>query len=126
MKRIIPILLTAALCCGVLSCNEKPKSYRFVKVANDGKEVVEKFVASNDTDALNQYFERMEKIIVENIDKAEEPFKAMFVISPDGDTLNTNKALIEEVMKNVPTVMPMPEATDVPISDAPAEEAPAK
>ena len=129
MKKIIPILLVAALCCGVLSCNEKPKSYKFVKVTADGKEEVEKFEAKSDTDALNLYFERMEKVIVANIEKQEEPFKAMFVISPDGDTLNTNKELLEAVMKNVPTLV-QPVANDAPEAlEAPApaaEETPAK
>ena len=125
MKRIIPILLTAALCCGVLSCNEKPKSYRFLKVMNDGKEVVENIQAVNDTDALNQYFERMEKVIIANLDKSEEPFKAMFVISPEGDTLNTNKELIEAVMKNVPKLTAPPEDKAEPVEAAPVEE-PAK
>ena len=38
MKKIVCALLLAVVCCGVFSCNEKPKSYRFVKVTNDGKE----------------------------------------------------------------------------------------
>ena len=126
MKRIIPILLIAALCCGVLSCNEKPKSYRFVKVTNDGKEEVENIQATNDTIALNMYFERMEKIIVANLGKSEEPFKAMYVISPDGDTLNTNEELIEAVMKNVPKLTAPPEDKAAPEEAAPAKEEPAK
>ena len=44
MKKIVYALLLAVVCCGVFSCNEKPKSYRFVKVTNDGKEEVEKVV----------------------------------------------------------------------------------
>ena len=76
MKKIVCALLLAVVCCGVFSCNEKPKSYRFVKVTNDGKEEVENIEAKNDTDALNLYFDRMEKIIVENIGKETQPFKS--------------------------------------------------
>ena len=50
----------------------------------------------------------MEKIIVENIGKETQPFKSMFVISPEGDTLNTNKELIEAISKNLPTVVSLP------------------
>ena len=108
MKKIVCALLLAVVCCGVFSCNEKPKSYRFVKVTNDGKEEVENIEAKNDTDALNLYFDRMEKIIVENIGKETQPFKSMCVISPEGDTLNTNKELIEAISKNLPTVVSLP------------------
>ena len=109
MKRIVYALLLAVVCCGVFSCNEKPKSYRFVKVTNDGKEEVENIEAKNDTDALNQYFDRMEKIIIENIGKETQPFASMYVISPNGDTLNTNKELIEAISKNLPTMVELPE-----------------
>ena len=116
MKKIISILMVAVVCCCVISCNEKPKSYRFVKIANDGKEEVENIEAKNDTDALKQYFDRMEKIIVANIGKQEEPFKAMFVVSPDGDTLNTNQQLLEAVAKTLPTMSA--KATVVPAKPA--------
>ena len=109
MKKIVSALLLAVVCCCVFSCNEKPKGYKFVKVAADGKEEVENLEAKNDTDALNLYFDRMEKIIVANIGKQEEPYKAMYVISPDGDTLNTNKELLEAVSKSLPTMVPLPE-----------------
>ena len=108
MKKIVSALLLAVMCCGVFSCNEKPKSYKFVKVTTDGKEEVENLDAKNDTDALNLYFNRMEKIIIANIEKQEEPFKAMYVISPDGDTLNTNKELLEAVTKSLPTMVALP------------------
>ena len=115
MRRYFFALILAAVCCGCLvSCNEKPIGYRFVKVLPDGKEEVEKIEAKNDTDALNQYFDRMEKIIVENIGKESEPFKAMYVISPSGDTLNTNKEMLEAVMKNLPTLVTMPEEKEKP------------
>ena len=109
MRKILSILAVAAVCCGcMISCNEKPKSYRFVKVALDGKEEIENISATNDTDALKLYFDRMEKIIVANIDKQEEPFKAMYVVSPSGDTLNTNKELLEAVMKTLPAMQDLP------------------
>ena len=38
MKKILFILMAAIVCCSVISCNEKPKQYKFVKVMNDGKE----------------------------------------------------------------------------------------
>ena len=126
MKKIISVLLLAVVCC-MFSCNEKPKSYKFVKVTNDGKEEVEKIEAKNDTDALKLYFDRMEKIIMANIGKQEEPFKAMYVISPDGDTLNTNAELLEAVAKTLPT---MSATSTQPVAEpvaAPAVEAkPAK
>ena len=94
MKKIVSILMVAVVCCCVISCNEKPKDYSFVKVPPDGKEEVEKFEAKNDTDALKVYFDRLEKIIVANIDKQEAPYQSMWIISPDGDTLNTNTELL--------------------------------
>ena len=104
MKKIIYALLLAVGCCGVFSCNEKPKSYRFVKVTADGKEEVENIEAKNDTDALNQYFSLLEKTIIANIDKAESPYEKMFVLSPDGDTLNTNEELLKAVSASLPIV----------------------
>lgn len=114
MKKIVSILLLAVVCCCVISCNEKPKSYRFVKVTTDGKEEVENIEANNDTAALKLYFDRMEKIIVANIGKEEEPYKSMFVISPDGDTLNTNKELLNAVAQTLPSMaVPAEPAADV-------------
>ena len=110
MKKIVYGLLLAVVCCGVFSCNEKPKSYKFVKVTTDGKEEVESIEAKNDTDALNLYFNKMEKVIMENIEKQEQPYQAMFVISPDGDTLNTDKELLDAISKSLPTMVEMPEA----------------
>ena len=102
MRKLIAIIAVVATCgCLLTGCNEKPKNYRFVKVMNDGQEQVENINATNDTDALKQYLNAMEKIILENIGKSADaqPFKAMFVISPDGDTLNTNNELLEAAMK---------------------------
>ena len=110
--------MLAAVCCGCLvSCNEKPRSYKFVKVAHDGNEQVEKFEASNDTAALKIYFDRMEKIIVDNINKQAEPFKAMYVISPDGDTLNINEELLNAVANTVNATVP----TAVPLKGKPMD-----
>ena len=53
---------------------------------------------------LKQYFDRLEKIIVANIDKPQEPFKAMYIISPDGDTLNINAELLEAVAQTLPSM----------------------
>lgn len=104
MKRFIVISLVAAVCCGCFtSCNEKPRHYRFVKVTTDGKEEVEDVDARDDTVALNMYLKRMEEILVNSIGKDKEsPFKAMFIISPDGDTLNTNEELLKKVVKATP------------------------
>ena len=83
----------------MISCNEKPKNYKFVKRTVDGTEQVEEFQAKNDTDALNIYIDRMAAVVVENFDNPEPKFEKMFVISPDGDTLNTNKELLDHVSK---------------------------
>ena len=127
MKKIVSILMAAVVCCCVISCNEKPKSYKFVKIVDDGKEEVENIEAKNDTDALKQYFDRMEKIIVANIGKQEEPFKAMYVISPDGDTLNTNEQLLEAVAKTLPTMAaPAPQPAAEPAAAPTVETQPGK
>ena len=110
MKKIITLAILAAIACGCLtSCNEKPKSYKFVIVGQDGKEKVEEISAKNDTDALNMYMDRMEKVIVANLGKQNaEEFEAMYVISPDGDTLNTNEELLNAVSKGLPTMVELP------------------
>ena len=60
MRKLFHVMLLAAVCCGCLvSCNEKPKSYRYVKVMPDGKEVVEKIEAENDTVAAKIFLDRM-------------------------------------------------------------------
>lgn len=114
MKKILSIVMVALLCCVAFSCNEKPaklQEYKFVKVTTSGEQV-ETFEAKNDTDALKQYFKRMEKIIIENLDKQDSGIEAMYVISPEGDTLNTNMELLDAVTKDLPTMTaPAPEAT---------------
>ena len=118
MKRIIPIVLLAIIGCCIVSCTgekngtketkETPVEaiYKFVQVLPDGTEQCEDLKAKNDTDALNLYFERMEKVLMDNIDKKEQPFEAMYIISPNGDTLNTDEKLMESMMeKTGPTMM---------------------
>ena len=114
MKKIIPIVLMAVLGCSMVGCStatedkaNKEQSeqaeqaaeivYKFVMVRQDGSELVEDLKAKNDTDALTLYIERMEKTVVANIDKDVPPYKEMFVVSPEGDTLNTNEELLKVV-----------------------------
>ncbi len=122
MKKILFILMAAIVCCSVISCNEKPKQYKFVKVMNDGKEQVEELDAKNDTDALKQYIIRMEKILTTSIAKGEEPdFKVMFIVSPEGDTLNTNKDLLEAVASGLPQMIELPAGEAPATADAPKD-----
>ena len=118
MKKIISIVLAAIVCCSVISCNEKPKSYRFVTLGKDGKEKVEEFSAKNDVEALKMYFDRMEKIVVENIGK-EPTYEAMYVVSPEGDTLNTDEKLLQSIMKDIPVLK---EPIELPAGEKPAGE----
>lgn len=103
MRKFIALIVAVAACgCLLTGCNEKPRNYRFVKVMNDGKEEMQEITAKNDTDALKQYLSAMEKVILENMEKPDAErnnYKAMYIISPDGDTLNTNNELLEAAMK---------------------------
>ena len=97
MRKLFCAILVAAVCCGCLvSCNEKPRSYRFVKVMPDGKEVVETIEAANDTAAAKVFLDRMVKMYSQPQDT---PVQAVFIISPEGDTLNTDQALMEAVFQ---------------------------
>ena len=97
MRKLFCAVLLAAVCCGCLvSCNEKPKSYRYVKVMPDGKEVVETIEAENDTVAAKLFLDKMVKMFSQPQDT---PAQAIYMISPEGDTLNTNKALMEAVVQ---------------------------
>ena len=118
MRKVISILLVALLI-GVASCNEKPKKYKFVIVGNDGKEMVEDLSAENDTDALKVYFDRLEKVIVENIGKDKPAYKQIYVLSPEGDTLNTNKELLQTIINDLP--MLKEPAEKVPATPAPEQ-----
>ena len=128
MKKIIPILIAAIALSCLWSCNEKPKSYRFVKKMKDGTEQVEKIEAKNDTDALNLYLDRMSAAIMENLGQKEEPYEAMFVVSPEGDTLNTNEELLKVVMDRVEASQPKkPQVGDtVILGSIPADAVPHK
>ncbi len=108
MRKLIYGIFAAALCCCVISCNEKPGHYRFVQEKADGSQIEEKIEALNDTDAVKQYLERLTAIIIEKMtsgaDSVESDIKGMYIISPKGDTLNTNDELMnaigEEIMKS--------------------------
>ena len=114
MKKIIPIVLLAMLGCSMVGCtsateekkvNEEDQPtvlidmseniYKFVMVRQDGSELVEDLEAKNDTDALVLYIDRMTKTVMANIDKEVPPYKEMYIISPEGDTLNTNEELLK-------------------------------
>ena len=118
-RSLLTVVLTAmvALCC-LWSCNEKPRHYQLVQNMADGTQTVEKFDAANDTVALNQYLDRMTKIIVENMadSTAKSPaVESMYVISPDGDTLNTDEELLQKVSQDLPVLKP----TEVPVQETP-------
>ena len=102
MRKIIPAVIIAL--CMLSSCNEKPKHYSFVQNMSDGKQVVEEIDAQNDTVALKMFLDRMSKVIIanmENTDSTSAQIESMFVISPDGDTLNTNQELIQAIEMQV-------------------------
>ena len=100
MRKFFHAILLVAVCCGCLvSCNEKPKSYRYVKVMPDGKEVVEKIEAENDTAAAKIFLERMVKTFSQPQDA---PAQVIYIISPEGDTLNTNKTANPQDSKVIP------------------------
>ena len=106
MRRIIPILDIAIVLSLLSSCNEKPRHYKFVKKLKDGTEKLEKIEAKNDTDALNLYIDRMSAVVVDNLNNPGEQIEAMFVVSPEGDTLNTNEELLKCVMERIEASMP--------------------
>ena len=106
MRRIIPILAIAIVLSLLSSCNEKPRHYKFVKKLKDGTEKLEKIEAKNDTDALNLYIDRMSAVVVDHLNNPGEQIEAMFVVSPEGDTLNTNEELLKCVMERIEASMP--------------------
>ena len=103
MRRILPLVVTVLALACLASCNKKPRHYQMVQNMTDGQQIVERFDAENDTVALSQYLDRMAKVIMENMnDTAQAPkIESMFVISPDGDTLNTNKELMHKLETEV-------------------------
>jgi len=124
LKKFLSMMLLAVVCCGLYSCNEAHRSYKIVKVMDDGREEVEELVAPNDTVALSQFIDRMSKSLVESLQKNNDhPFKEMYIVSPSGDTLNTNKELLNAVTKDVPNVSapaPAQEGESATHDDAPA------
>ena len=51
----------------------------------------------------------MEKILIASVVKGEEPdITMMYIISPTGDTLNTNKELLRTVSSSLPVMAPDP------------------
>ena len=66
----------------------------------------------------------MEKAIIANLDKPQEPYRAMYVVSPAGDTLNTNQTLLEAVMKTLPPMQNLPtqEKDTIVLSTMPAKD----
>lgn len=103
MKKLIPIL-AIIMALYATSCNEKPKHYTFVKNLAGGKQVVENIDATNDTVALNLYLDRMSQVIVAAMTDStseDSQIESMYVISPDGDTLNTNKELMKVIEQQV-------------------------
>ena len=109
MRKSIFTIIVAAACCGCLiSCNEsqqgnkeeaKKLTYRMVTVMPNGRELTEKIEAENDTVAAKQFVDKMTKLIAGN---QQPDFEALYIISPNGDTLNTNLELMEAVMKPLP------------------------
>ena len=104
MKKIIPIITAIIALCAASSCNEKPTHYSFVQNYEDGKQIVERIDAKNDTDALKLFIDRMSAILLASMaDSTTEkaPIKDMFIISPKGDTLNTNAELMQVIEKQL-------------------------
>lgn len=120
MKRILPVIAAAIAMTCLTGCNKKPIHYTFIQNMSDGKQVVEKLDAKNDTDALNIYLDRMSKIIIENLSKTDSlapSIESMYVISHDGDTLNTNEELLNAVANTVNATVP----TAVPLKGKPMD-----
>ncbi len=114
MKKIIPIALLAMLGCGMAGCNgstqektapeqaEQPATenvYKLVQVREDGTEQVEEMKAKDDTVAVTLFLDRVEKSVMANIDKETQPYKAMYLVSSKGDTLNNDDNLLKAVME---------------------------
>ncbi len=131
MKKIIPFLMLAVLCCGMISCNEKPAkdkekdsgdveliSYKIVKNLADGSQVTDKIEAKNDTDAVRKFIDLMTKDVVADSEKDSTTIKSMYIISPKGDTLNTNDQLIMNAVEPSSNSK-MIQAKKVPIAASP-------
>ena len=105
MRRSLFSLIVAVIALSCLaSCNKKPRHYQMVQNMSDGQQIVERFDAENDTIAFNKYLDRMAKILVDNMkenDSTAAKIESMFVISPDGDTLNTNTELMHAIEQQI-------------------------
>ena len=104
MRRLFPLLAAVIAMSWLTSCNEKPRHYQMVENMANGQQVIEKFDAANDTVALNLYLDRMTKVIMANMTDSTSQAPAvesMYVISPDGDTLNTNDELMRVIEKQL-------------------------
>lgn len=99
MKRIIPALIITLTLAVLASCNEKPRNYELIINTMDGKQKVEKLTAKDDTAALKLYLDRMTKSVLEETEKDTTSIQSMFIVSPDGDTLNTNQELLLKVVE---------------------------
>ena len=99
MKRIIPALIITLTLTVLASCNEKPRNYELIINTMDGKQKVEKLTAKDDTAALKLYLDRMTKSVLEETEKDTTSIQSMFIVSPDGDTLNTNQELLLKVVE---------------------------
>lgn len=75
--------------------------YRIVYINNDGTEEIEKIEALNDTDAVRQYTKKVTSIVFKNLDKEDPPYKEISVLSPSGEELNKNKALMKAAAGNI-------------------------
>ena len=102
-RNFLPLIVAVIVLSCLVGCNKKPpRQYQMVQNMSDGKQIVEKFEADNDTIALNKFLDRMSDIVAINMtesDSTAADIESMFVISPEGDTLNTNPELMHAIEK---------------------------
>lgn len=102
-RSFLPLIVAVIALSSLVGCNKKPpRQYQMVQNMSDGKQVVETFEADNDTIALNRYLDRMANIVASKLsvsDSTAADIESMFVISPEGDTLNTNPELMHAIEK---------------------------
>ena len=99
-KSFFPLIVAVIALLCLASCNKVPRHYQMVQNMSDGKQVVDTFDAENDTVALNMYLDRMSNIIIQNMNKNDSTaakIESMYVLSPEGDTLNTNPELMDAI-----------------------------
>ena len=103
-KRFFILVVTVIALSCLVSCNKQPRHYQMVQNMSNGQQIVEQFDADNDTVALNKYLDHMANIIVANMnqnDSTAAKIESMFVISPEGDTLNTNPELMHAIEQKI-------------------------